>query len=93
VQTLLFLRDTFHVDNLVGVTKNKTIRPATNDWNFELARTVMLDFLFRNWCATFGVLLNPVRNLLLRISIKNILLSSISGRVQDILECQSEKIS
>jgi hypothetical protein len=53
----------------------------------------MLDFLFRNWSATSGVLSNPVRNLLLRISIKKSMLSSISCRMQAMLECQSQSIS
>jgi hypothetical protein len=50
----------------------------------------MLDFLSRSRPGTFGVALNSVRNLFVKISIKNNLLSSISGGMQAMLECQCQ---
>jgi hypothetical protein len=54
------LRDTFRLDDLIVVTQSKQIYPAAIDWSLEMARAVTLDFLFRNWCAAFGPLSNPV---------------------------------
>jgi hypothetical protein len=90
---LLVLRDTFRANDLIGLTKNKQIYPAPSDWSFELTHTIMIDFLFPNWCVTFGVLSNPVTDLLLRISIKNSMLSSISCRMQTMIEYQSQSTS
>jgi hypothetical protein len=81
------------VDDFIGATKNKQIYLAPSECSLELARAVMFDFLSRNWSATFGILSNPVRNLLLRTSIKNSMLSSISGRMQVMLECQFQRTS
>jgi hypothetical protein len=73
LQTLLFLRDTVRVDNLIGVTKSKQISPAPCDWSLELARRVMPDFLSHNWCVPFGLLLNSPRgSLLLEIGSNNV---------------------
>jgi hypothetical protein len=47
------LRDTFHVDDLIGVTENRQISPAPSHRNLKLARIVMLDF-----CLVTGVLLS-----------------------------------
>jgi hypothetical protein len=93
LQTLPLLRDTIRVDYLIAGTKDKQIYPVRSDCKLEMPRRVMLDFLPRNWYATFGGLVNAVRNLLLRMSIKNSMLSSISGRMHAMLECQSHKTS
>jgi hypothetical protein len=37
LQALLSLNDTFHVDDLIGVTKSKQIHPAPSDCSLELA--------------------------------------------------------
>jgi hypothetical protein len=81
------------VDDFIGATKNKQIYRAPSDCSLELARAVILDFLSRNWSATFGIWSNPVRTLLRRTSIKNNMLSSISGLMQVILECQFQRTS
>jgi hypothetical protein len=52
LQKLLFLTNTCHVDDLVGVTKNKQISAAPSDWSLELARIVMLS------CLVTGVLVS-----------------------------------
>jgi hypothetical protein len=93
LQRLFFLRGTFGVDDLIGVTKNKETYLAPNDCSLKVARTIILDFLSRNWYDSFGISSNSVRNLLLRISIKNNIVSWTSGRIQAIFECQSQRIS
>jgi hypothetical protein len=47
-----------------------------------------LDFLFVDWCAFFGVLLNPIENLLFRMLIKSWMLPSLSRRLQAMRECR-----
>jgi hypothetical protein len=86
LQTLLFLRDAFRLDDLLGLTKNKQIDPPPINWNLELIGTVMLEFLFRDWRVPFGVLSNPVKNVLFAISIQILMLSSISGRLSTVPE-------
>jgi hypothetical protein len=87
MQTPLLSRDTFRVDDLIEVMKNKQIYATLSDSSLTLARTVMLDFLSHHWSAAFSLLSSPVRNLLFNISIKNRMLSSICGRMQAMLEC------
>jgi hypothetical protein len=60
LHALMFLRDTFHFNDVVGMTKNKRIHPAVSDWNSQLARTVIFDLRFADWYAFFGFLWNPV---------------------------------
>jgi hypothetical protein len=61
----------------------RSIHLAPTDWSLELAHTVLPDFLSRDWCASFGVLSNPVNNLLFRISItKRTVMHQIAGRYQ-----------
>jgi hypothetical protein len=93
LQILLFFRDNCRLDDFIGVTKGEHIYPAPNDWSLKLTRTVILDFLSRNGCAPFSVLSNPVRNLLLTVSIKESMRSSIFRRMQVMVECQSQSIS
>jgi hypothetical protein len=45
VQTLLFLRDTFRLDDFVGMAKNNRIRPGASDGSFELTLPVIFHFL------------------------------------------------
>jgi hypothetical protein len=59
LQALMFLRDTFRFDDVVGMTTNKRIHSAVSDWNFQLVRTVIFGLCFADWYALFGVLLNP----------------------------------
>jgi hypothetical protein len=93
LQALLFLSNTFRVDDLIEVTKSKPICTAPSDWNFEIAGAEILDLLLRNWDAAFGVLSNPVKNLLFRIEIQSTVLSSISWRMQAILDCEFQGTS
>jgi hypothetical protein len=82
LQTLLFLRDTFRFDDFVGMPKSKRIHPAASDWNFRLARTVIFDLRFADWCALFGALLNPVEDLLFTMVVMTGMLPSLSWQLQ-----------
>jgi hypothetical protein len=73
------------VDDLLGVAKSKRIDSVPSDWNWELTSAIMVDFLFRNWCATFGVMSKPIENLLLTMLINSTMLSSILGRLRPCL--------
>jgi hypothetical protein len=53
-----------------------------------LARTVIFDFRFADWWAFFGVLLNPIENLLFTVLTKGGLLPSLSWRLQAMRECR-----
>jgi hypothetical protein len=88
LQTLLFLRDTLRVDDVVGVTKNKQIHPSASDWNFQLARIVIFDLRFVDWCALFGVLLNPVENWLFAMMVTSGMPPSLSWQLQSMRECR-----
>jgi hypothetical protein len=87
------LEGRFRAADLIAGGQNKQMNPAPSDWSREWGRTVTLDFLSRTWCDAFGILSNPVRNLLLRILIKKRMLSSISRRIQPMFECQSQRTS
>jgi hypothetical protein len=93
LQTLLFLRDTFHFDDFVGMAKNKRIHPAARDWNFQLTRTVIFDLRFADWCALFGALLNPVEDLLFTMVVKSGMLPSLSWSIQSMRECPLHRTS
>jgi hypothetical protein len=54
---------------------------------------VIFDLRFTDWCALFGVLLNPVENLLFTMVVKSGLLSSLSWQLESMRECRLHRAS
>jgi hypothetical protein len=92
LQTLLLLRNTFHLDELLATEKNKQIDPVQSYWTLDLTLAVMFDLLFRNRCVTFGVLFSRVNNLAFTILIKTTIPLSISWALQALPEYQFQRI-
>jgi hypothetical protein len=86
LQTLLFSRDTYPVEDLVRMATNERIHPSASDWNFQFSSAIIIYFCFPDWCALFGFSLNPVENLLLTIGVKTGMLPSLYCRLQSLCE-------
>jgi AAA+ ATPase superfamily predicted ATPase len=77
-RTLFLLGKTSCLNDFVRGAKNGRIYPAASDWNLKLARGVIIDFFSRNWRAAFGLLSDPVKNLLFAILFTSRMLPSMS---------------
>jgi hypothetical protein len=86
LRALPFLRAAFYLEDFIGMPKNEVIYASSSRFDLDLRRTIIHDFSSRDWCPFFGVLLNPVENLLLMIVAEGDMLSAFPGLVQPLCE-------
>jgi hypothetical protein len=81
------------LNDFVRVAENERIYAAESDSNLKLARAVILDFFSRNCHAPFGVVFDPVKNLLFTILFKSGMLPSMFRWIYPMLECRFQATS
>jgi hypothetical protein len=82
LQTLLLLWGVVCSDDVIQMSKNEGIHESSGKSVLEFSRAVIHDFCFRDWCALFRVLSNPIEDLLISILLDGGMRSWLPGLVE-----------